>query len=90
MKMALFWDVAPCGLVVVYRRFRGACGVHHQALMMATAKASETPLNFHQTTRPNNPEDSHLRVLNLQNCIVCLERVLKDTRFLNWSCLQER
>jgi hypothetical protein len=25
MKMAVFWDVAPCRLVGVYRRFRGSC-----------------------------------------------------------------
>jgi hypothetical protein len=25
-----FWDVAPCSLVEVYRRFRGACCLHYQ------------------------------------------------------------
>jgi hypothetical protein len=30
MKMAVFWVVAPCSLVEVYRRFRGACCRHHQ------------------------------------------------------------
>jgi hypothetical protein len=30
VKMAVFWDVAPCSLVEVYRRFRGACCLHHQ------------------------------------------------------------
>jgi hypothetical protein len=29
-KMAVFWDVAPCSLVEVYRLFRGACCLHHQ------------------------------------------------------------
>jgi hypothetical protein len=28
--MAVFWVVAPCSLVEVYRRFRGACCLHHQ------------------------------------------------------------
>jgi hypothetical protein len=28
MKMAVFWDVAPCSLVEVYRR--GAHCLHHQ------------------------------------------------------------
>jgi hypothetical protein len=23
MKVTVFWDIAPCGLVEVYRRFRG-------------------------------------------------------------------
>jgi hypothetical protein len=30
MKMAVFWVVAPCGLVEVYRRFRGLYCLHHQ------------------------------------------------------------
>jgi hypothetical protein len=30
MKMTVFWDIAPCSLVEVYRRFRGACCLHHQ------------------------------------------------------------
>jgi hypothetical protein len=30
MKMALFWFVAPCCLVEVYRSSRGTCHLHHQ------------------------------------------------------------
>jgi hypothetical protein len=30
MNMAVFWVVAPCSLVEVYRRFRGACCLHHE------------------------------------------------------------
>jgi hypothetical protein len=30
MKMSIFWDVAPRSLVEVYRRFKGACFLHHQ------------------------------------------------------------
>jgi hypothetical protein len=29
-KIAVFWVVAPCSLVEVYRRFRGPCCLHHQ------------------------------------------------------------
>jgi hypothetical protein len=53
MKMAAFWVDALCRLVEVYWRFRGA-------LMMVAASTSETLVNFYQTTRCNNPEDSHL------------------------------
>jgi hypothetical protein len=35
------------------------------ALMMDAASTSETSENFYQTTRRNNPEDSHLHVQNL-------------------------
>jgi hypothetical protein len=31
MKMTVFWVVAPCCLVEVYQRFRGACCFHHQS-----------------------------------------------------------
>jgi hypothetical protein len=40
MKVAVFWVVAPCSLVLA---------------------ASETMVNFYQTTRRYNPEGSHLR-----------------------------
>jgi hypothetical protein len=75
MKMPVFWVLVPCSLVEVYQRFRGPCFLHHQgdvlevlaasiiraiALMMEAARTSETLGNFYQTTRRNNPEDSHL------------------------------
>jgi hypothetical protein len=30
MKIRTFWDIAPCGLVVVDRRFRSVYCLHHQ------------------------------------------------------------
>jgi hypothetical protein len=65
MKVAVFWPVVQCSLVEVYRRFRGPCCPHHQgddggrSLMMEAASTFETSVNFYQTTRRNNPEDSH-------------------------------
>jgi hypothetical protein len=59
--MAVFWVVAPCGLVEVYQRFRGpCCPLHQGALMMEAARISETVVNFYQAARRYNPEDSHL------------------------------
>jgi hypothetical protein len=55
MKMTVFWVVAPCRLVDVYRRFRGAYWLHQQS------DRAETSVNFYQTTRRNNPEDSYLQ-----------------------------
>jgi hypothetical protein len=82
MNMAVFWVAAPCSLVQVYRRFRGAwCLNHHRpdddisevlaasiirAMMIEAPSTSEMSVNFYQTTRCNNPEDSHLKhFLNL-------------------------
>jgi hypothetical protein len=36
-------------------------------LMMEAASASETSVNFYQTTRRNNPEDSHLHISRREN-----------------------
>jgi hypothetical protein len=64
MKITVFWDVAPCSLVEVYRYFRGACCLHHQgALIMEAAIKSEKSVNFYQTAWRNIPEDSHLHDL---------------------------
>jgi hypothetical protein len=72
IKMAVFWVVAPCSLVEVYQRFRGPCCLHNQgegiiALMMEAARISETLVNFYQTTRRYNSEDSHLRTHRREN-----------------------
>jgi hypothetical protein len=37
------------------------------ALMMEAARTSETLVNFYQTTRRHNPEDSHLRTNRREN-----------------------
>jgi hypothetical protein len=68
-KMTVFWVVAPCSLVEVYRRFRGSCFVHHQGddLMMEAGGTSKTSVNFYQITRRNNPEDSHLHARRREN-----------------------
>jgi hypothetical protein len=62
MKIAVFWIVAPCSLVEVYQRFRGAI-----AMMMEAASISKTSVNFYQTTRRSNPEDSHLLTRRREN-----------------------
>jgi hypothetical protein len=51
-KMAVFWVAAPSTLV---------------DLMMEAARASETLVNFYQTTRRYNPEDSHLLLFYTTN-----------------------
>jgi hypothetical protein len=62
MKMAVFCVVVPCSLVEVHRRFRGSCCPRHQGGVSddGGSNPSETSVNFYQTTRRNNAEDSHL------------------------------
>jgi hypothetical protein len=61
MQMTVFYDVAPCSLVEIGRRFRDAYCLHHQgALIMETVIISETMVIFYQTARRNITEDSHL------------------------------
>jgi hypothetical protein len=58
--MAVFWVIAPCSLLVVYN-VSEVFAASIIALMMKAARASQTLVNFYQTTRRYNPEDSHLR-----------------------------
>jgi hypothetical protein len=54
--MTVFWDIEPCSLVKVDRRFRGAYCLHHR-LMKKTVRTSETSVNIYQTTWPSISED---------------------------------
>jgi hypothetical protein len=56
MKLTVFWDVAPCSIIKIYRRFRGDYCLHHQGMMEA-ASASEKSVKLYQTTRCNIAED---------------------------------
>jgi hypothetical protein len=58
--MTAFWDIAPCSMVEVDRRFRGSYCLHHQgALAMEAVRTSETSVNYY-TSRRNIPEGCHL------------------------------
>jgi hypothetical protein len=68
--MAVFWIVAPCSLVEVYRVSEVLAASIIRAmigLMMEAARTSETSVNFYQTARRYNPEDSHLRTHRREN-----------------------
>jgi hypothetical protein len=55
LKMAVLWVAAPRSLDRTI------------ALMMEAASTSEMSVNFYQTTRRNNPEDSHLHTRRREN-----------------------
>jgi hypothetical protein len=61
--MTAFWDIVPCSLIEVDRRFRGSYCLHHQgdhasiiALIMDALYASETSVYFNETIRRYIPE----------------------------------
>jgi hypothetical protein len=58
MKISVLWDVAPCCLVDIDRRFRGAYCLHYKG---EAVSSSETSVSIYQITRRNIPEDSHVR-----------------------------
>jgi hypothetical protein len=59
MMMAVFWNVAPCSLVDIDRRFRGAYRLNHQGDVV---NSSETSVSIYQSVRRNIPQDSNLQV----------------------------
>jgi hypothetical protein len=61
--MAVFWDVAPCSLAEIDRRFRGAYCLHHQDLIMEAVSTSETLISFYETARRNIQEDRYLNLV---------------------------
>jgi hypothetical protein len=69
MTKTVFWVVATCCLVQIYRRFRGAYCLHNQG----NDECSEHLWNVGKlpytckTTRRNNPEDSHLHTSRSEN-----------------------
>jgi hypothetical protein len=67
LNLAVFWFVAPRSPVEVCRPFRGAFSLLAMAVMMEAATSSETAVNFYQTTRCQNPEDSHLPTRHNEN-----------------------
>jgi hypothetical protein len=64
MKMTVFWDVVPCSLVEIYRRFRGAASI-----MMETEEVStcETPVDFYKTRLHGTAPARHLLAVLLSS-----------------------
>jgi hypothetical protein len=50
VKLTLLWDVAPCSLIGIYRRFRGAFCLYRQGYEWMW---DETSVSFYETTQRN-------------------------------------
>jgi hypothetical protein len=64
MKIAVFWDVAPCSLVEVLEVLAASI---IRAMMMEAARISETFVNSNQTIRRSIPEHSDLHTRRREN-----------------------
>jgi hypothetical protein len=84
MKMRAFWDVAPCSLVGVDQRFRGARTasiIRVIAVMIWAARISETSVYSNDTAWRYIPEGSHLHTRRREN----LKSQIGPLMFAVWS-----
>jgi hypothetical protein len=58
IKVAVFWDAAPCILVEIKRRFRTI------VLMLEAVSTSETSVYSYKTVRRNIPEGCQLYIIH--------------------------
>jgi hypothetical protein len=66
--MTALWDILPCSLDEVDRRFRGAHYLYHQgALLKEIERASETSAYFNETTLRDIPESCHFHTRRCEN-----------------------
>jgi hypothetical protein len=72
MIMSVFWFVVLYSLVEFYRRFRGACYFHGD--IMQAGSTYETSIQFNQTIRRYNTQDSLSHIRRREN--------LKSPRFI--------
>jgi hypothetical protein len=66
INIAVFWVVVPYSLIEVYEVSEVLAASIIRAMMEA-GSTSETSVNFYQTTRRNNPQDSHLHTRRREN-----------------------
>jgi hypothetical protein len=60
VKIKAFWDIAPCSLFKVDRRFRCTYCLHHQGVMVEAVRTSEMSVYSNKTKRRYIPEDSNI------------------------------
>jgi hypothetical protein len=68
----MFIDVSQVLTASIIRAITEAASI---VLMMEAANTCETSLNFHQTTRRYNPEDSHLKRIQIFTFRISLSSV---------------
>jgi hypothetical protein len=59
LKIAIFWNVAPYGLVETDRRFRGVCCLHHQGDERLAPKPIQNLVTVAAEDRPDDGGSKH-------------------------------
>jgi hypothetical protein len=75
-KMAVFWVVAPCSLVEVYKRFRGPCCLHHQGDRGKGLWNVDKLLPDYTALQPRRQPSSHVRMFHIQNHLTEFDKIL--------------
>jgi hypothetical protein len=82
-KMIAFWDIAPCILFVVDRRFRGVYCLYHQNKAVRT---SEKSFYYKETICRNIPEGYNLHTRSSEN----LKSLMPHIRLINFISVGQR
>jgi hypothetical protein len=92
MKIGAFWDVTPCSLFGVDRRFRGAYNLHYRPDEEAV-RTSETSVYSKETTGRYIQEDSNLHTRcreNLKSYVCNIFKVQKCCNLCLWVLYDSR
>jgi hypothetical protein len=78
VRSCILWDMMQCSLVEIFQRFGAICCLHLQdwritlaskpslwSPMIEALHSSEMSVNFYQSTRRHNPEDSGVHTNNV-------------------------
>jgi hypothetical protein len=101
MKITVFWDVVPCSLVEIDRRFRGTYCLHHQSNHCPStlsapvlSKAIRTLLYVTLPRRPNTHRDVSVRMCSTapgsrfirKVAALCKVRIHQPVTHNQWHC----
>jgi hypothetical protein len=67
LRRVVWWKLTEVSEMLYASIIRAIIVLPMIALMMEAGSTSETSINFHQTTRRNIPEDSHLHIRRVDN-----------------------
>jgi hypothetical protein len=81
MKMAVFWDIAPCSLVDTDRRFRGAYCLHYHSDRPEFSNAMKMSFGFKGLTRLSYKFPTFLSIHSLLSLSLPYSTVITSVQF---------